>query len=251
MDNYCEWAPWVFAVVAGILGWLLRWWYDEGKFSEFRDRLSAKDNDIFHLNEAHNLLLEDKKAKIGGHSDELALKERVINELQAEIRKLKQPGSKSSELAKKSKDQKIAKKSLTSPVSLVSRIDKKAKEKTVESPVTASQKGDSEIVKKVSSIQHDSKEIEERGGRGSDKFSKKDRLKKKIEKRNRLIQKLKAQKADLIKQLASGPMEIIKERPVTITKTILIKEKVNRKKLNKAIKNVPFKRSKKGEDVWL
>jgi len=89
MGDFGQLAPWVISVITLILGWILRWWYDEGKFSEYNDRIEAKDRDIYHLNEAHNLLLQDKKTKISGSSDELAMKDRVIAELTAEVKQLK------------------------------------------------------------------------------------------------------------------------------------------------------------------
>ena len=89
MGELSAWLPWIYSLLALAAGWILRWWYDEGKFSELRDRLEAKDNDIYHLNEAHNLLLEDKKSKISGNTEELAMKDRVIKELTEEVKQLR------------------------------------------------------------------------------------------------------------------------------------------------------------------
>jgi len=262
MGDFGVWAPWVFSAIALIAGWVLRWWYDEGKFSEFNDRLEAKDRDIFHLNEAHNLLLQDKKTKISDNSDELAMKDRVIKELSSEVRQLKsslstyETGKVKTTKSKKAlanpatkakKKEVVASiaKSSSNPVSIVSTIDKRAKNKKGGGPLKdkvtekAKVKSEQQIVETTISSDHFDSVNRKKS------ISRKGRLKKKLLKSREKIKVLQAENKNLTAQLSTEKKEKVKEAPITITKTILVKERVDRKKLKKALKNVPFKKSRK------
>jgi len=262
MGDFGQLAPWVISVITLILGWILRWWYDEGKFSEYNDRIEAKDRDIYHLNEAHNLLLQDKKTKISGSSDELAMKDRVIAELTAEVKQLKSSQSnpikavvkpKTSKKSPSKSVQKTSKKDITisalsstnQPVSIVSKIDKKAKKKKGRDTIQ-------QIAGANSPDHQDQKQTKiwqasvRTGAEGPSKpLSKKERLKKKLHRSQQKVKTLRSKNSELVKQLSSESKAIAKEAPITITKTILVKEKIDRKKLKKALKNIPFKKTRK------
>jgi hypothetical protein len=79
-DTFYIWAPWVFSIIAGILGYLLRWAYDEKKIKEYEARVKTQNEDLYHLNEAHNLLLHDKEKKIADFHAEMEIKDRTIPE---------------------------------------------------------------------------------------------------------------------------------------------------------------------------
>ena len=240
MGDLSEWLPWIYSFIALLAGWILRWWYDDGKFAEYNNRLQAKDQDIFHLNEAHNLLLQDKKTKINSNAEELAMKERVIGELTAEIRQLRSTAGttgatadRSSVAQTASKKKKVAaKKAPSKTVSIVSKIDKKAKKSKHINPIKSS-----------SDVAEDNGKPNDPAGKKA--TSQKDELKAKLKKSQRKIDSLQAEKKALIKKLSSVSKDSVKEVPVTITKTIKVKERVNRKKLNKLLKKVPFKVTKK------
>lgn len=249
MDNV--WVPWVFAIIAGIIGWLLRWWYDEGKISEYKDLLQEKSDDVYHLNEAHSLLLKDKNNKISTFQDEQVIKDRVISELNTEIKSLKsQLTIKSATGQQKEKKPKIkaVAKNIQPPQkedtvvtadnlsanSIVSKIDKQAKGKiSMVSKVVTASSDDAGVTKADDKVEVPVKPISET-----------QRLKKKLDKKDRTIKKLLAQRDQLKASLDAKPKEIIKERPVRITTEILVKESIDRKKLKKVFKKIPYKKSK-------
>jgi len=122
--------------------------------------------------------------------------------------------------------------SLASPsaIALVSQIDKKAKRKKNKgAKLTSKSKISNDKVSTKASVTKSSKK----------------KVKQKLTKKDKIIKSLRAEKAVLIKRLSSEHGEVIREQPVIITKTVLIKEKVNRKKLSKLVKKIPFKRTKK------
>lgn len=259
MDNYCEWAPWVFGILGAITGWLLRWWYDEGKIEEFKERAEEKSNDLYHLNEAHTLLINDKNTKISTFQEEIVLKDKVINELNKEVHQLRYklaPSKETSPLAKK-KLSKAAEKSVKAihrektevvgqldPSSLVSKIDKKAKDKAGKTEMIQP------VIPKSSSradkddSQHTSSSIQKEVTSKSKTSSKAKKYKKLLAKRDKHIQRLMSERDELKASLAMLPKETIKERPIKITKTILIRESLDRKKLKKLVKQIPIKKTK-------
>lgn len=246
MGELSAWLPWIYSLLALAAGWILRWWYDEGKFSELRDRLEAKDNDIYHLNEAHNLLLEDKKSKISGNTEELAMKDRVIKELTEEVKQLRsskpiQPTpsdkplttkSKEKEKTKKRKNKISKKKAIASPVSIVSMIDKKAKKKS-ENALVDSAHGQAPDGSISSKSQDNVKSLSKK------------KLREKLSKSKEKIKELRSEKEELAAKLSIESQPTVKEVPVTITKTILVKEKIDRKKLKKVLKKIPLKVTRK------
>ena len=68
-ESFCLWAPWVFSALAGILGWLLRWWYDDREFNAYESIIKTKDADVYleMANRAYTFLVEDEKL-IARHS---------------------------------------------------------------------------------------------------------------------------------------------------------------------------------------
>ena len=259
MDNFCEWAPWVFGILGAITGWLLRWWYHDGKISEFKERAEEKSNDLYHLNEAHTLLINDKNTKISTFQDEIVLKDKVINELNKEVNQLRHklaPSKEATAQAKK-KLSKVKEKSVKAihtakteevgqldPNSLVSMIDKKAKDKAgttemiqpvVSLPSSTADKDDSRQANSSNQKEVPSK---------SKTSSKTQKYKKLLAKRDKHIQRLLSERDELKATLATLPKETIKERPIKITKTILIRESLDRKKLKKLIKQIPIKKTK-------
>lgn len=215
-ESFCLWAPWVFSALAGILGWLLRWWYDDQKFREYESIIKTKEADVFHLNEAHNLLLKDKERRLANLQGEIELKNRSIRELNDRIEQTE-----------------------TSNKSLLSQIVEQKKKEV--KPLAA-------FAAPAASITHSSEDVIHKDPPKSNVKMKRKKYKKKIRKFDRIIQELKSENKRLIDEASSGAqetIEIIKEIPVTITRTIIKRERVNRKKLKKLLLNIPVKKSKK------
>ncbi len=260
MDDFCLWAPWVFSALALTLGWLLRWWYDDRKFEELNDRIKEKESDVYHLNEAHNLLLKDKNKKISEFDDQMAIKERVIKELKTELGQTTNTTKNLLSQVVESKQ-----KSSPNPVSIVSVIAEKAKKKqqlSASAPTKKSKKKSepSQEVKAVSTFSSTEKPKKVSKTNSSvGKVIKKKSKASRIKKYKQIIKDLRAEnerlhdKSDALETSRSKsaivkditPKTIVKEIPTTLTRTIVIKEKVDRKKLKKALKKVPFKKTKK------
>lgn len=216
-DTFIIWAPWVFTIIAGILGYLIRWGYDDKKIKEYEALVKTKEEDLYHLNEAHNLLLKDKEKKIADFHAEKEIKDRTIRELTHKV-----------------EQGEISNKTLLSQV-----VDSKKKKalslSSYPSPAAVVSTSITDTVKKNSDKKSKKKEARKK-------------YKKQLKKLNKIVQKLRNKNERMLIELneAAGKSEqIIKEIPITIEKTILRRERVDRKKLKKYIKQLPLKKSRK------
>ena len=212
--NFCLWAPWVFSALAGIAGWLLRWWYDDKREQEYLAQIKTKDEDIYHLNEAHNLLLKDKEQKLETIQEDLAIKDRSIEELKLQISQAEESNK-----------------------SLLSKMVQSKKSKSVPKAQTPAPVGlkSAEPDKNVSLIKDDAVYQDEK------------RKKSRRKKHRRLIASLKKENRKLKDQLKDqGKLErVVQEIPIKIFRTIRIREQVDQKALKKMLKNLPMVKKRK------
>ena len=233
MMDFCDWAPWVFSALAGTLGWLLRGWYNDRQFSELRDIIKTKEDDLYHLNEAHNLVLVDKEKKLTDSIEDVQMKDRVIVELKEKLNQTETSTKSLLSTVVKSKEKKSSSPSIVTKISEQAKKNKAKREqplKTTKAVALKSKKTDTPTAEsKVEAIEP------------KIKLSKLDRYRLKLKKRNKIIKDLRAENNRLTNQ--QSKIEDVK--PVeTITK-VLIKKTVDYKKLKKVLKNIPFKKTKK------
>lgn len=235
--DFCDWAPWVFSALAGTLGWLLRGWYDDRQFSELRGVVKTKEEDLYHLNEAHNLVLVDKEKKLAESLTETQMKDRVINELREQLNQTETSTKSLLSKVVKSKEKKASSPSIVAKISEQAKKNKaKRDHPTKKVKVTALKtKKESNSQKEVTATLPAPQKA---------KLSKIDKYRTKLKKANRIIKDLRAENVRLNKaqRLKEDGTSI---KPIeTITK-ILITKTVDYKKLKKALKKVPFKKTKK------
>jgi len=230
MDNFCVWGPWVFAITAGIIGWVLRAFYDRSRIANLKNEIEIKASDIYHLNEAHTLLQKDKESKLTALNNDVQLKEKIISELKREVNTLKVLSSSSlSTIPSTDKSTQMLQQELD-PNSIVAIIDKKAREKN--EPTAQRAKGRVATTQQLKTSSDDLKTG----------LSKKQALKKKLRKRQRRISQLILERNQMLKEIETLKSSRSSE---TVIKTILIKEKIDKKKIKKILKNLPIKRTKK------
>ena len=238
MMDFCDWAPWVFSALAGTLGWLLRGWYNDRQFSELRDIIKTKEEDLYHLNEAHNLVLVDKEKKLADSIDDVGMKDRVILELREKLNQTETSTKSLLSTVVKSKEKKPA-----SP-SIVAKISEQAKKN--KSQKTKSSKSAQSVALKSKTKDTPSKEtkITTKPAQPKTKLSKSDRYRLKLKKRNKIIKDLRAEN-DRLNKAQQTKTEATEVKPKEFITKILIKKTVDYKKLKKALKKVPFKKTKK------
>jgi len=229
MDNFCVWAPWVFSFLAFCIGWLLRKWYDHQRFEEMNENLERKDNDMYHLNEAHTLLQKDKKTKLSSLTDELRLKDRIIGEQKKELLQLKRSDAPKKPTASITEQSEVMLDQPLDPNSIVSIIDRRARERKV---IVSDQKVATQKILPADLIE---------GGESIKKAkSKSSKVQRKVKKIKRLIKE-----RDLLRDKIAKLEQQGATKTITITETILVTEKINKKKLRKSLRNLPIKRTKK------
>ena len=236
MESFCLWAPWVFSALAGTLGWLLRGWYNDRQFKELRDAIKTKEEDLYHLNEAHNLVLVDKEKKLVSSLEDAQMKDRVIGELREQLNQ-----TETSTKSLLSKVVKSKEKESTTP-SIVSRISKQAKKKKAEREKPAT---------KVKALKSKKKNPSKTKGttaviptKKKKKFSKLDKSRLKLKKSEKIIKDLRAENVRL-NEAKQSKTESSEVRPKESITKVLITKTVDYKKLKKALKKVPFKKTKK------
>lgn len=216
MDIYA-WAPWLFSLLTGLAGWFIRAWYDEEKMLGLRNQIKIKEDDLYHLHEAHELLLNDKERKLGDLAVESEIQQKSINELKFQLKQAEESN-----------------KSLLSTV-VDSKKNKNNKPKAIAKISTPDPHHTEEL------------KLEKSGKDKSSKKDKKSNLKNKIKEQSKLISKLQSKQDKLkneLKQIESTQPKV-KKVPYTIIKTIKISELIDRKKLLKALEEVPLIKSKK------
>ena len=214
MDFYA-WAPWLFSILTGLAGWFIRAWYDEEKITGLRGQLKVKEDDLYHLHEAHQLLLNDKERKLGDLSVESEIQQKSINELKFRLKQAEESN-----------------KSLLSSVVATKKI-KNNKPKAVS--------------KSTAPKPFITQEIDEKEKGKKPKKDKKSKLKNKIQEQSKLISKLQSKQDKLkneLKQIESSKSKT-KKVPYTIIRTIKISELIDKKKLVKALEDVPLIKTKK------
>lgn len=234
--DFCDWAPWVFSALAGTLGWLLRGWYNQRQFTELNETIKTKEDDLYHLNEAHNLVLLDKEKKLAESEEDAQMKDRVIGELRQQLTQ--------TETSTKSLLSKVVKSKEKKPESpsIVSKIAKQAKKnKEIREQPLKKEKAVALKTKKIEASKSEAIDAVVSAPEKS-KLSKIDRYRLKLKKRNRIIKDLRSENERLNE---AQKLETVDVKPIeTITK-VLITKTVDYKKLKKALKKVPFKKTKK------
>lgn len=215
--SFCVWAPWVFSALAGLAGWLLRWWYDDQKIEALKSTIKTREDDIYHLNEAHTLLQNDKAKRLEEHKIESDSKNREILELRESLEQTEASTKRLlSQVVEKTKNE--SSDLSTRPLPSAS-IDHQIEDEVEEIAVT---------IKKSKNPSKKSK--------------------KRIRKYKKIIRQLKEENSGLLAQANEGQalvQEVVKEIPTTILKTIKISERVDRKKLKELINNLPLIKSKR------
>ena len=215
-ESLSAWAPWLIPILTAIIGWCLRWWYDDQKIRDFQAIAKTKESDIYHLNEAHTLLLNDKESKIANYQNDLELQERAIQELKIELERAETTNkSLLSTIVEKKEEQ--SKKTLQPKQELLDIQDTETTEISEEAKSTKSSK---------------KKKGKKKSGR-------------KIKKLQKAFDDLKKENQKLLGQIGKKKKSkpTIKEVPVYITKTIVKKEEIDLKKLRKLLENLPIKKS--------
>jgi len=229
-DSFCLWAPWVFSALAGTAGWLLRWWYDDHKMAQLHSVIKTKDEDLYHLNEAHNLLLVDKRTKISAFESDVELKDRTISELRQSLTQAETTNK--SLLGQVVEGKSSDKDSTSRPLAAVTQPS--ATVSMIESDNDADEAIEKEMppTSRTSHIK---------------KKKRRKRCKKKLTKVTAINKDLKKENERLLVKLSQAheAKKVIKEIPVTILKTISITEKVDREKLKKLIRDLPLIKSKR------
>ncbi len=239
--DFCVWAPWVFSALAGLIGWLFRGWYDDRKLDELYKKLQLKDDDIYHLHEAHELLLRDKERQIGDLNAEKEVQQKSIGELQLQLSQSEEStktllSQVVREKKKKSGKQRQSKKQKTAVLRNIEQLPF-AKTDIIESEPVAGDSpeietnGKSEELKTVET-DRESQRSETVTPPLSDHDREIRRLRKEIRRLKSRLKKLKRKK------------KIIKEIPVTIRKTVLIKESLDKERLNEVLDEIPIIKTK-------
>ena len=220
--DFCLWAPWVFSALAGLAGWLLRAWYEERNIKDLQHQIKVKEEDIFHLHEAHELLLNDKEQKLSHLQAESDIQKKSIEELKLQLEADSKPS--------KSRATSNGKKKIAKAISSGNGDTPQAKSTQI-LPFATSED--------IASANKDNKK----------KSGKKKKLKKKIEELSRLISKLQSKNDKIKNELkkSEGKKRKVKKVPYTIVRTIRISEIIDRKKLVKALQDVPIIKTKKSE----
>lgn len=236
MDSFSLWAPWVFSALAGIIGWLLRGWYNDRQFAELQGIIKTKEEDLYHFNEAHNLVLIDKEKKLTANLEEIKMKDRVILELKEKLSQTETSTKSLLSTVVKSKEKKPSGPSIVTKISEQAKKKKERREQPLQptkSVALKSKKGNTPTAESTAETTHP-----------KIKLSKLDRYRLKLKKRNKIIKDLRAEN-DRLNATQQSKSKESESKPIeTITK-VLITKTVDYKKLKKALKNIPFKKTKK------
>lgn len=208
--SFCLWAPWLFALLSGLAGWLLKWWFDDREMSELRRQVTTAENDVYHLNEAHQLLQHDKATKISEFDNIRIEKENEILNLRDRL-----------EEADRSNKSLLAQ--------IVNQKEKPAKIKSI--PLSSNRGVQTKISHKKQNRTESKDDLEN--------------LKKVVRRKKKIIRKLKAKNKSLSKDANKKATSLESGEGYVILKTRKITEKIDRKKLKKYLENLPIKKSKK------
>ena len=238
--DFCTWAPWVFSILAGLTGWFLRAWYDETKISSLKILLKNKEEDLYHLHEAHELLLKDKKEKLSEYSDQSELKSKSIDELKQQLTQAEETNqSLLAQLVEKKKDES------PSPITYLSSSKEinesfPSDDMEITEDLIPFEPEESDNVIPMSAPllqQEDKNKKKKKSGQYKEKYKSQLPVIKDLKKENKRLQ----QELDH----ALKTQEVVREIPITITKEIKIRERVNHKKLRRLMDAIPLKKKKK------
>ena len=221
------WAPWLFSALAFLIGWLLRGWYDDKKIDQIREIVKTKDNDIYHLHEAHELLLNDKEKRLKELSTENDIQRKTITELNTMLEQSEE-----------------STKSLLSSVVASKKKEKKRREaaKVVNTPLPVATIDQDDLKKELLEETKSEKEIDmevKEETKVTEKSNDDDTialLKKKVKSLSKKLKKARRQRGK--------KRTIVKEIPVTILKTVRIKESLDKERLNEILEDIPIIKTK-------
>lgn len=225
MENFwCVYAPWVFAVLAGLLGWLLRGIVDHKRQEEHENQLRHRDDQILSLTSQVTNTTKDKDVH--------------INRMIAEINKLKVTNT---ELQNQ-----------LSSIAVITPTHVDDELITTPQPLITATKIDDTYAGDQPPVVQDGLEVVVEDTMLKDIIL----FKKKLVKRKKQVRYLKNELSRLNEvnntlnaQLEKAGKPVIKEVPITIKKEVEVTETLDAKKLLKLLKKLPTKKSRKVVDT--
>ena len=89
-DSFCLWAPWVFSALSALAAYLLTDWFFRKKTNDLNEVIKSKESDLYHLNQAHTLLKNDREKRFASLEVDLEVKEKAIKQLSEELARSEQ-----------------------------------------------------------------------------------------------------------------------------------------------------------------